>query len=222
MRIFAAVLIFLSVSPVIVVVAAPNGENRTVYGELKTGLRLEHFKHLFPGFRETVKSFYVDLELRSKTDFSFKIQRPDDMEFAERYLKKVPVRIFKASGTDGCDSPVEVVFLSYPETKDGGGREMLYSYGYLACGGGGEIAPELLMEKYMEKYGNYDEKDYDHNQYIYKKVKTGHEVGVKPVSTASGEAGLVITVTNGAVLKKVYDAWRAWMRELEDAVKEKF
>jgi len=221
MRFLAAVLIFLSVLSG-TVAAAQDGDNKTVYGELRTGLGLEHFNHLFPGFGETEKSFYIDLENRSKTDFSLNIQRQDEMEFTVRYLKRVPVRIFKISGAQSCDSAVEAVFLSYPETKASARREILYSSNYLACGGGGQIDPELLMEKYMEKYGNYDEKDYDRNQYIYKKVKTGHELRVKSISTASGEAGLVITVTNGAVLKKVYDEWRAWLRELENSVKEKF
>lgn len=219
MKNFSAILLLLSVLPC-VVTAGPNGENKTTYGESRTGLRLEHFKHLFPGFSEAEKSFYVDFEKRSKTDFSLQIQRPDDLEFTERYLEKIPVRIFKAEVV--CDSPVEAVFLSGPKTEKGVPDEILYSYNYLACGGGGQISSELLLEKYMEKYGNYDEKDYDRNQYIYKKVKTGHELRVKPVLAESGEAGLLITVTSEAVLKKVYDAWRAWMRELESAVKEKF
>ncbi|GMT43034.1 MAG: hypothetical protein IEMM0002_1445 [bacterium] len=221
MRLFTAVFI-LSFVFIHAADAERATENKTVYGELKTGLKKEHFKHFFPAFSETVKSNYLDLEQRSKTDFSIYIRRPEEMELADSYLRKIPTRILKVDGAEKCDFPINAVFLLYPESRSGKRLELLYSYDYLACAGGGEITPKRLFDIYMEKYGNYDEKDYDRRQHIYTKVATNHEVRVKPVSSVSGEAGLVITVIDETVLKKIYNAWRAWIRGIEKAAARKF
>lgn len=213
--VFTAFLIALSV----ISAAEAARDNRTVYADLATGLRSTHFNSLFPGFKESVAGKYLALEQRSGTDFTINVKRPGNMGLLDRFLEKIPVRILRPSETLACDSVVEAVFLGHPSDRSGRKPEVLYSYSYLACAGTGEISPERFLDKYMEKYGNYDAKDYDRSQVVYHNVKDRYEVRVKPVASASGEPGLIITVTDNFFLKQVYDAWRRMVRKAEKAAK---
>jgi len=197
--------------------------NKVVFGELRTQLRLMHFNKIFPNFSETLSGSFLELEERSKTDFTIDANRPFGFKMTDRFAGKIPARILKAEN-EQCDRPLDALFLKHPDSgkRKGAGREFLYSFSYLACAGTGEISPGRALLKYMEKYGNYDRKDYDRNQHIYHNVNGRYEVRVKPVRTQKGEAGLVITVADKTVLKSAYDAWRRRIRELENAARQKF
>ena len=194
-------------------------DNRTVYGEISTGLQAAHFVTRFPGFKEVVTGLYRKLEIRSDTDFTINIKSDAKLGLLERYLERIPVRFLRPADTLACDSIVEAVFLGHPLDRRGITPEALYSYSYLTCAKSTMISSNRLLDKYMEKYGNYDAKDYDRNQIVYKNVNRQYEVRVKPVTSSSKMPGLVVTVTDELLLKHTYDAWRKKLREVEKSAK---
>ena len=194
-------------------------DNRTVYADLSTGLQAVHFAGRFPGFKEAVTGLYRMLEIRSDTDFTINIKSDAKLGLLERYLERIPVRFLRPADTIACDSVVEAVFLGHPPDRRGKTPEALYSYSYLACADSTMISSNRLLDKYMEKYGNYDVKDYDRNQIVYQNVKGQYEVRVKPVTSSSKMPGLVITVTDEKLLKHTYDAWRRKLRAAEKSAK---
>lgn len=200
--------------------AGPVRHNKLFYGSLETGMKAGQVGTLYPGLQEKLSGSFIEMEERSETDFSIKIERPKKMEIFDRFIKRIPVKILQASEADRCASPQQMVFLSLPSAQGMVPTQRLYSYDYLVCAGGGEVSPERLLEKYMEKYGNYDKKDFDRNQHIYNNVKKRYQVAVKPVKTADGKVGLVVTITDELVFKHVYDAWRARVRQVEKTAKE--
>ena len=194
-------------------------DNRTVYADLSTGMRSLSFMSRFPDFKETLTSLYRTLEIRSDTDFTINIKRPAKLGLLDRYLEKIPVRFFRPAKTLECDSVVEAVFLGHPLDRRGKTPEALYSYSYLTCADSTMISSNRLLDKYMEKYGNYDAKDYDRNQIIYKNVKEQYEVRVKPVTSASQKPALVVTITDQKLISHTYDAWRKKLRDVEKSAK---
>lgn len=217
LRILPFLLIFLSGAST----ETPVHENRIVYGGIKTGLRIEHFNSMFPGFTEFAAGSIYELEGRSATDFSIQTKRPTGLDLFDVYVRRIPASILRPPKPLECDSVQEGTFLKYPAAVNGKTKMVLYSYDYLVCADSGDISPSRLLEKYIEKYGNYDRKDYDRNQHIYLNTKNRYEVRVKPVSSGDKKAGLVITVTDSLVFKNVYGAWRAYVRELEKKAQEK-
>ena len=198
---------------------APVHENRTVYGNLSTGLREVHFAARFPGFKEAVTGRFRALEIRSDTDFTINLKRPAKPELLDLYLEMIPVRFLRPKDTLACNSVVEAVFLGRPVDRRGKTVETLYSYSYLVCADSRLLSSNRLLDEYMEKYGNYDVKDYDRNQIVYQNVKGQYEVRVKPVTSSSQRPGLIITVTDEKLLKHAYDAWRGKLRAAEKAAK---
>jgi len=197
--------------------------NRVTYGDIVTGMRLQHFISVFPGFTEVAKGHFVDLEKRSETDYKILLQKPPNFDFFGIFLKRIPVSIYKASEELTCNTPQGSRFFSHPPTKEGvATRIVLYSYDYLVCAGEGVVSGERLLEKYIEKYGNYDKKDYDRNQHIYYNVENRYEVRVKPVKSKNGEGGLIISVSDNEIFKNVYDDWREYIRRIEESALEKF
>ncbi|MFQ5433177.1 MAG: hypothetical protein ACE5EN_11820 [Nitrospinota bacterium] len=194
-------------------------KNRTLYGDLSTGLRAAHFVSRFPGFKKALTGRYRALEIRSDTDFTINIKRPPKPVLLDRYLEIIPVRFLRPADTLACDSVVEAVFLGHPLDRRSRTPEVLYAYSYLICAGSTLLSSDRLMDEYMEKYGNYDAKDYDRNQIVYQNVKGQYEVRVKPVTSSNGKPALVITVTDEEQLKRTYDAWRRKVREAEKAAK---
>jgi hypothetical protein len=194
-------------------------DNRTVYANLSTGLQAVHFVGRFPGFKEAVTGLYRALEIRSDTDFTINIKSPAKLGLLERYLERIPVRFLRPADAIACDSVVEAVFVGHPPDRRGNTPEALYSYSYLVCADSTMISSNRLLDKYMEKYGNYDTKDYDRNQIVYQNVNRQYEVRVKPVTSSSKMPGLVITVTDEKLLKHTYDAWRRKLRAVEKSAK---
>lgn len=192
-------------------------KNRTVYAELDTGIPATQFLDLHPSFKEAVTANYLALEERSQTDYSITIKRADKVKLLDRYVEKITVRILRPPDVLKCDSIVEAAFLGRPPSRRNRTPESLYSYSYLVCAGTGDVTPQRLLDKYQEKYGNYDVKDYDRSQIVYNGVKESYEVRVKPVTASSGQAGLVITVTDYTILKIAYDGWRRRVRDAENS-----
>lgn len=193
--------------------------NRIDYGGVSTGLRAVHFTSRFPEFKEALTGIYLALEIRSDTDFSINIKRPEKLGLLERYLEKIPVRFLRRADRLNCNSVVEAVFLGHPADRRGKTPEALYSYSYLACAESVLISSNRLLDKYMEKYGNYSAKDYDRNQIVYQNVEEQYEVRVKPVTSSSGKPALAITITDEGVIKLAYDAWRKKLRDAERQAK---
>ncbi|MDH5543280.1 MAG: hypothetical protein OEY64_09990 [Nitrospinota bacterium] len=196
--------------------------NRVIYGDVMTGMRLQHFSSIFPGFTETASGNFVDLEKRSKTDFTILVEKPLNIDLFGIFLKRIPISIFSTSDELACNTPQGARFLSHPPTREGAIKIILYSYDYLVCAGEGVVSGERLLEKYIEKYGNYDKKDYDRNQHIYFNVEKRYEVRVKPVKSKTGEGALIITVSDNEIFKEAYDSWRAYIRRIEESALEKF
>jgi hypothetical protein len=196
--------------------------NRVEYGFIQTGMRDIQFDELYPGFLEAHIGTFLELEKKSILDYSIHVSRPTNLELFDVYVRRIPTKIVKPSAELICDYPQGGIFMTPPKTENGVKRTLLYSYDYLVCIGEGEVSAKRLLEKYIEKYGNYDKKDYDRNQHIYYNVKERFEVRVKPVTSKDGVGGLLITVYDSAVFEKTYKAWRAHIRRLEEASKEKF
>ncbi len=197
-------------------------ENRTVYAELETGLRLFHFNNRFKGFAKYRSGSFSEMETLSFSDFSMQVERPDSSDIFDIYVKKIPTTVFHAQKPLECGSVQSATFLKYPLKTKNREKSAMHSYEYFICAGEGKISPKRLLERYIQKYGNYNTKDYDRNQHIYLNVKKRYEVRVKPLSNKKGEAGLVITVSDNQLFHEVYYAWRAYIRNLEKKAQEKF
>jgi hypothetical protein len=196
--------------------------NRVEYGFIQTGMRDIQFDEMYPGFAESHSGNFLELENKSILDYSIHVFRPTNLELFDVYVRKIPATIKNPPAELICDYPQGGIFLVPPKTETGITRTLLYSYDYLVCIGEGEIGAKRLLEKYIEKYGNYDRKDYDRNQHIYYNVKERFEVRVKPVTSKDGVGALLITVYDSSVFEKTYKAWRAHIRRLEESSKEKF
>jgi len=200
----------------------PTHYNKTTYKKMHTGLRLVHFKQIHKAYKEKVKGKFTELELKSQTDFSIEVTRPQDLDLFDTYTKRIPASIFEPEKPLECGSPQNALFIDYPADSKGRVKSVLYSYEYFICAGEGIISANRLLEKYIEKYGNYEKKDFDRNQHIYTNVKKIYEVRVKPVTKKNGMAGLVITVSDSKIFLEVYSHWRKLVRNLENRAKEKF
>ncbi|MEE8483806.1 MAG: hypothetical protein V3S46_04330, partial [Nitrospinota bacterium] len=146
--------------------AALEHHNRVVYGGISTGARFEQVMVHHDGFKEKLSGNFVELETRSGTDTSINVKRPPAMDVYDRFSVKMPVKIYESQTPNRCDAPGQMVFIAFPPRDDGKTTYRLLSYNYLVCAGGGEVSPSRLFDKYMEKYGSYDEKDYDRNMHI--------------------------------------------------------
>lgn len=196
--------------------------NRVEYGFIQTGMRDVQFDEMYPGFAEAHRGTFLELENKSTLDFSIHVSRPTNLELFDVYVRKIPAKVVKPSAELICDYPQGNIYLTPPKNEKGVRKTLLYSYDYLVCIGEGEVSAKRLLEKYIEKYGNYDKKDFDRNQHIYYNVDGRFEVRVKPVTTKDGVGGLLITVYDSAVFEKIYKSWRARIRHLEETAKEKF
>jgi len=196
--------------------------NRVEYGFIQTGMRDIQFDEMYPGFVEAHKGSFLELERKSILDFSIHVSRPTNLELFDVYVRKIPTKVMKPPADLICDYPQGGTYLTPPKTETGIIRTRLYSYDYLVCIGEGEVSGKRLLEKYIEKYGNYDKKDYDRTQHIYYNIQDRFEVRVKPVTSKDGVGGLMITVFDSAVFEKIYKEWRAHIRQLEESSKEKF
>ncbi len=199
--------------------AAPTHDNKVDYLSLPTGAEWEHFNATYPGFADKTAGGFFDLEQKAKTDFKLTIKRPRGFDGFDRFIRRMPATIAALGGTERCGKPVEGIFLAVPHK--GGDRRVLYSYRYLICADDALVSPVRFLDKYMEKYGLYDVKDFDRNEHIYYGVQGRYEVRVRPVKEGK-VAALEIGVADNAVFIEAYKAWRARLRGAEESVKEKF
>ncbi len=199
--------------------AATRHTNKVDYLSLPAGAEWEKFNSAYTGFAEKPPAGFFDLEKKAKTDFTLTIKRPRGFDGFDRFIRRIPVTIAALGGGDRCGKPVEGIFLAVPHK--GGDRRVLYSYRYLICAGDPLVSPVRFLDKYMEKYGIYDVKDYDRNQHVYYGVQGRYEVRVRPVKEGN-LAALEIGVADNAVFVEAYKAWRARLRGAEESVKEKF
>lgn len=197
----------------------PPHENKVDYLSLPTGTDWERFNATYAGFAEKAAGSFFDLEKKAKTDFALMLKRPRGFDGFDRFIRRIPVAIAALGGADRCGKPVEGIFLAVPHK--GGERRVLYSYRYLACADDPLVSPVRFLDKYMEKYGLYDVKDFDRGQHIYYGIQGRYEVRVRPVKEGK-LAALEIGVADNAVFNEAYKAWRARLRSSEEAVKEKF
>lgn len=199
--------------------APPPRANKVDYLSLPTGTEWEKFNATYPGLAEKAAGLFFDLEQKGTTDFTLTIRRPRGFDGFDRFIRRMPSTIATLDKGERCGKPVEAVFLAIPR-KDGE-RRVLYSYRYLACAGDPLVSPTRFLDKYLEKYGLYDAKDFDRNQHIYYNVQGRYEVRVRPVKEGN-VAALEIGVADNAVFTEAYKAWRARLRGAEESVKEKF
>ena len=197
----------------------PPHENKVDYLSIPTGTEWEKFNATYAGFAEKTSGVFFDLEQKGKTDFTLTIQRPHGFDGFDRFIRRIPATISKLDKGERCGKPVEAVFLAIPR-KDGE-RRVLYSYRYLTCAADPLVSPTRFLDKYLEKYGLYDTKDFDRNQHIYYNVLGRYEVRVRPVKEGT-MAALEIGVADSAVFTEAYKAWRGRLRGAEDSVQEKF
>ncbi len=199
--------------------APSSRDNKVDYLSLPTGTEWERFNAVYTGFAEKPAGGFFDLEQKAKTDFTLTIKRPRGFDGFDRFIRRIPVIIATLGGADRCGKPVEGIFLAVP--RKNGERRVLYSYRYLVCAGDPLVSPVRFLDKYMEKYGLYDVKDFDRNHHIYYNVQGRYEVRVRPVKEGN-LAALEIGVADNAVFTEAYKAWRARLRGAEESVKEKF
>lgn len=198
----------------------PRHENRVDYLDPAPGADFAQFAAAYKGMGEKLTGNFLEMEKRAKTDFTFTLKRPKGFDGFERFIRQIPVRIMAAPQGDGCGKPVDAVFLGVPRQKEM--RELLFAYSFMTCSDEPMVTPARFMDKYIEKYGLYDGKDFDRGQHIYYNVRERFEVRVKPLAGPGGKAALVITVSDGAVFTEAYKAWRARLRQAEETSREKF
>lgn len=197
---------------------SPRHENRVDYLGLPTGSTFGQFAVAHKGTVEKAVGNFLELENRSRTDFSYTLKRPKEFEGFDRFLRRIPVRIVNIMGADNCGMPLDAVFLGVPHDK--GDRELLFSYSYVTCADDTLVTPGRFLDKYIEKYGMYDARDYDRGHHIYHNVQGRYEVRVKPA--AGKRAMLIITVSDNAVFSEAYKAWRSRLRRAEETTRGKF
>ena len=192
--------------------------NKVDYLAVQTGEKMENFHSKYPGFTVKTSSNFLELEKRSALDFSILQRRPKGAVFFDRFVRVIQVKSYAAPEQGKCDSPSEAVSLTMQDT----GAEVLYSYSYTVCAGDTLVSPGRFLDKYMDKYGVYDEKDYDRTQHVYNGVQSRYQVRVKPVALASKAAALVITVIDEKVFADAYRAARVALRGAEETSRKKF
>ncbi len=197
----------------------PAHDNKIDYLSLATGAEWNQFNAAYPGLAERTAGSFYDLEKKAGTDFKLTIKRPKGFDGFDRFIRRIPATIIALGGTARCGKPVEGIFLAVPGKE--GDRRVLYSYRYLICADDPLVSPTRFLDKYMEKYGLYDVKDFDRNEHIYYGVQKRYEVRVKPVKEGN-VAALEIGVADDQVFVEAYKAWRARLRGAEESVKEKF
>jgi hypothetical protein len=219
LTIIACLVSFASGAPAAAPVAAQH-DNKTDYLSISTGSDMAGFKAQYPGFSEKETGSFLELEKRAALDkaMAFYFRRPKDKKFFDRFVRHITVKTFAAKANQ-CNFPTDAVSLS---TGSGDKTEdKLYSYSFLVCADDPQVTPARMLDKYVEKYGLYDVKDWDREQYVYYKVKSRYKVMVKPLKTGA-TASLLITVVDDELFAQAYTDARFRLRKAENATTGKF
>ncbi|MBI5179004.1 MAG: hypothetical protein HZA04_07060 [Nitrospinae bacterium] len=193
-------------------------ENKVDYLGVTTGEAMEKVIALQPALKEQVSASFGEIQKRAATDFSLFLRHPKEGRYFDRFLNVMPVKIFSAPLA--CGTMSEAISLLVP--ANAGDHAVLYSYSFVSCANDPLVTPVRMVDKYVEKYGLYDEKDFDRNQHVYNKVLSRWQVRVKPVALADKGAALVITVIDETVFGEAYRLARFKLRQSEENSKEKF
>lgn len=189
-------------------------DNKVDYISVKTGKKIEEFSKKYPGMTAKDSSDVFDLASRAVLDTHlFDLQNPKDGKYFPRFLRKMEVKVYSPAGKPKCDAPAEAVSLrtGTDEKKE----ETLYAYSYLVCSGSTQVAPVRMLDKYIEKYGNYDERNWTREQYVYYKVKGHFKLLVKALEDETKSGALLITVIDEEVFNRSYTDARARVRKAE-------
>lgn len=212
---FFLIIIFLASGSVL---ALARPELKTIYGGLKTGSTFLDVIENHPGWNPAEDGAFAEYEKKKFEGGDYFLMRPKDFTTSDRIVAKMKIAFYRPASAV-CGAPVEFRFLSGPPGVGAdGGR--LYSYDYLICDASGEMTSRRMVEQFMDKYGMFDEKDYDRNISIYH--QNDFTVGVRGYSAEEGVTGLLITVLNHEVFKEAYIGWRGYLRNVDSKVKNKF
>ncbi len=215
-----AIIICLSLSAF----SAPSAvahDNKVDYVSVGTGNDLAAFRAGYPDFAEKYSGGFMELEKRASRDKTiFGFRRPKDKKYFESVVRQITARAYGSAAPEKCESPSEAVSLSFGRDKNAVGA--LYAYSFLVCADDRSVTPARMLDKYVEKYGPYDARDWDRDERVYYNVRERYRVMVRPLKTASGNAGLMITVVDDGVFDRTYVEARARIRNGENAAMGKF
>jgi hypothetical protein len=218
MRIFSVILAALFAASPAVFAESPARANKVDYLKVSPGDKMETFNSRYSGFAVKSSSNFLELEKRTALDYAIFVRRPKGAVFFDRFVRVIPAKIHSAPQPGQCDAPSEAVSLTMAET----GEEVLYAYSFTACADDPLVSPGRFLDKYMERYGSYDEKDYDRGQHVYNNVNSRYQVRVKPVALPSKISALIITVIDEKVFNDAYRSARVKLRDAEETTREKF
>lgn len=196
-------------------------DNKVDYVAVGTGSDLAAFRARYTGLAEKYSGGFMELEKRASRDKTiFGFRRPKDKKYFESVVRQMTARAYGSAAPEKCESPTEAVSLSFGRDKNAVGA--LYAYSFLVCADDPSVTPARMLDKYVEKYGPYDARDWDRDERVYYKVRERYKVMVRPLKTASGNAGLMITVVDDGVFDRTYVEARARIRNDENAATGKF
>jgi hypothetical protein len=208
--------------------SAPHAEtavthaNKTDYIPVATGRRMVDFSTEFPGFTVKEAGNFLDYERRAKRDISFFNTRrtPGEKKFFDRFLRVIGMNVYRSPESGRCDFPAEAISLQTGVGRET--RETLYAYSFLVCADDMIVTPQRMLDKYIEKYGPYDKRDYDRDQNYYYNVSARYTVSVKAVTSLDSKAALIITIVDEDTFSHAYIDARTRTRSAEGAASGKF
>jgi hypothetical protein len=180
------------------------------------------FRSEYPGFTVKEAGNFLDYERRAKRDTSFFNTRrtPGEKKFFDRFLRVIGMNVYRSPEPGTCDFPDEAVSLQTGNDRET--RETLYAYSVLVCADDQIVTPQRMLDKYIEKYGPYDKRDYDREQYYYYDVGGRYTVSVKPLTSIEKKSALLITIVDDETFSRAYIDARTRTRKAESAASGKF
>jgi len=196
-------------------------ENRVVFGSFHTGQNIRLFNTSHTGY---TKSKEVDW-LKFNADISdYKriwAPLPEKSVLSRRTLSHIKV-IEMTKEKQACQSSPRSLFLKSPGAGGKLSTSRLYAYEFIICDNTKLLTPDDMMRQYVDKYGMYDEKDFDRKMIVYNNVLNRYRLGIRPYYGDKDGNGLVVTIVDNDVFTDTYIAWRGTLRTANEKIKTLF
>ncbi len=196
-------------------------ENRVVFGSFHTGQDMRLFNASHTGYTKAEEVDWIKFNADIFDYTKIWAPLPEKRALARRTLSHIKV-IEMTKGKQACQSSPRSLFLKSP----GAGGKLsvfrLYAYEFIICDNTKLLSPDDMIKQYVDKYGMYDEKDFDRKMIIYKNVLNRYRLGIRPYYGDKGESGLVMTVVDDDVFTETYIAWRGTLRTANEKIRNLF
>ncbi|VAX18352.1 hypothetical protein MNBD_NITROSPINAE03-185 [hydrothermal vent metagenome] len=191
--------------------------NKTSFGQFRTAVGLDMFLKANPGYKKSDETGWVEF-VRDRFDYG-KIwaPAPEKMVMSKRTLSHMGA-VLVTSAENACGTAPRLLFLKSSDTKKGDSSFELFAFEYNICDTTGLLSPEDMVDRYIAKYGMYEQKDYDRNMIVYTNVTERYKVGARPFSGKENERGLTVTVVDDKIFENVYRSWRGALRKADKSI----